>query len=170
MTTTTNTNLSAPESIHTLSAMGEALEEWFNTYESEDERLEKDYPMDWIEEVCECNHWQLCEGSQWHDEDICTDGHEYLYMSEGRDGECVCAVSDSLPSHTTKLYLLDVMDIDEFATWFNEVKPMILDDAEVGHDKYDGPYLLVHDEGIARVAEAAREFLKNNKIRYYVED
>jgi hypothetical protein len=166
---TTDTTLCAPESIHTLSAMGEVLEEWFNTYESEDERLEKDYPMDWIEEVCECNHWQLCEGSQWHDEDICTDGHEYLYMSEGRDGECVCAVSDSLPSHTTKLYLLDVMDIDEFATWFNEVKPMILDDAEVGHDKYDGPYLLVHDGGIEKVVEAARKFLKNNKIRY-VED
>lgn len=56
---TTNDTLCAPESIHTLSAMGEALEEWFNAYESEDERLEKDYPMDWIEEVCECNHWQL---------------------------------------------------------------------------------------------------------------
>lgn len=163
---TTNNNLCAPESIRTLTAMGEALEEWFNAYESEDERLEKDYPMDWIESVCELNHWQLCEGSQWHDEDICTDGREYLYMSEGRDGESVCIVSDSLSSHATKFYLLDVVDLDEFAKWFNEVKPMILDNAEVKFEIYEGVYLLVYDEGIASVVEAARKFLKNNKIRY----
>lgn len=112
---TTNTNLCAPESIRTLTTMGEALEEWFNAYESEDERLEKDYPIDWIASVCELNHWQLCEGSQWHDEDICTDGREYLYMSEGRDGESICIASGSLPSHATKFYLLDVVDLDEFA-------------------------------------------------------
>lgn len=165
---TTNDTLCAPESIHTLSAMGEALEGWLNTYESEDERLEKDYPMDWIE-VCERNHWQLCEGSQWRDEDICTDGREYLYMSEGRDGECVCVVSDSLPSHTTKFCLIDVVDVDEFAKWFSDVKPMILDNAEVKHEKYEGTYLLVHDEGFVRVVEAARKFLKNNKIRYVEE-
>ncbi len=61
--------LEAPESIHTLSEMGEAL----NTHE--------DYPWDWVEDVCNQNDWLNIDsiGGKW-DEDICTNGREILYF------------------------------------------------------------------------------------------
>lgn len=187
---TTNNTLCAPESIHSLSAMGEAL------------TAHEDYPFDWVEDICNNNDWLNLEDiGRWR-EDICTNGRDILYWTYDRNdvfvadtrectdedfaawedlivkaypeyNDCLDTIREwrkaLAQKHTTRFYLLDVVDLDEFTNWFNGAKPMILEDAEVGHDRYDGPYLLVHDEGLASVVEAARKFLKNNKIRY-VED
>lgn len=127
---TTNNNLCAPESIHTLSAMAEVLTNYND-----------DYPIDWVEAVCAQNGWQLCEGSRWNDEDICTDGREYVYFSEDRDGNCVCEVSNSMPPHTFEVFYADDVTEDIRLETFYD-----LESAKQYAAEYANSHMIVDDE------------------------
>jgi len=108
---TTNNNLCSPESIHTLSAMAEALTNYND-----------DYPIDWVEAVCAQNGWHLCEGGRWKDEDVCTDGNAYIYLREDRDGNCVCEVSNSMPPHTYEVFYEDMVNAPAHLGTFGDLK------------------------------------------------